>query len=180
MHFIRDAVRLLDVGQARVNERGMGSPQYPPTLMPGLLIDSYATGAFSSRQIERATYENVAVRLLCADRHPDHDSICTFRRTNGALLQSRFEQVLAMAAQMRVLNVGQVSLAIDGTYILAKAEAANRPPLEDGLILPVEIARRQEQLVALPLKLLIPPLSALPRAHPPATPCWIVFFQSET
>ncbi len=116
-----DAVRLLDVGQARVNERGTGSPQYPPTRMLGLLIDSYATGTFSSRQIERAIHENVTVRLLCADRHPVHDSICTFCRTNGALLQSGFGQVLAMAAQMRVLNVGQVTLAIDGAKILANA-----------------------------------------------------------
>ena len=50
VHFIRDAVLLLDVGRARVNERGTGSPQYPPTLMLGLLIDSYATGTFSSRR----------------------------------------------------------------------------------------------------------------------------------
>ena len=64
VHFIMDAVRLLDIGQARVNERGTGSPQYPPTLMLGLLIDSYATGTFSSRLIEHATHENVAVRLL--------------------------------------------------------------------------------------------------------------------
>jgi hypothetical protein len=61
------------------------------------------------------------VRLLCADLHPDHDSVCTFRRANGALLKSSFEQVLAMAAQMRVLKVGQVTLAVDGTKILANA-----------------------------------------------------------
>jgi transposase len=126
VHFIMDAVRLLDVGQARVNERGTGNPQYPPTRMLGQLIYSYATGTFSSRQIERATYENLAVRLLCADRHPEHDSICTFRRNNGALLQSGFEQVLAMAAQMRVLKVGQVTLAIDGTKILANRQQTLR------------------------------------------------------
>jgi transposase len=97
VHFIMDTVRLLDVGQARVNERGTGSPQDPPTRMLGLLIYSYATGTFISHQSELAPYENVAVRLPCADRHPDHESICTFRRTNGALLKSSFEQVLAFA-----------------------------------------------------------------------------------
>jgi hypothetical protein len=110
------------------------------------------------------TYENVSVRLLCADLHPDHDSICTFRRANHALLKSSFEQVLAMAVQMRVLKVGHVSLAVDGTKILANAskhsavshgralaqiellekqvaellstaEAADSAPLEDGLTL---------------------------------------------
>ena len=105
----------------------------------------------------------------------DHNSICTFRRTNGALLEIDFGQVLAMAAQMRVLKVAQVTLAIDGAKILAnagkhsavshghaseqikrlekrvaellaKAEAADSAPLEDGLALPEEIARRQERL----------------------------------
>ncbi len=175
VHFIMEAVGLIDLREAKINERGTGSRQYPPALMLGLLIYSYATGTFSSRQIERATYENVAVRLLCADLHPDHDSICTFRRANHALLKSSFEQVLAMAVQMRVLKVGQVTLAVDGTKILAnaskhsavshgralaqiellekqvaellsKAEAADSVPLEDGLTLPEEIARRQNRL----------------------------------
>lgn len=175
VHFIMDAIGLIDLRAAKINERGTGSRQYPPALMLGLLIYSYATGTFSSRQIERSTYENVAVRLLCADLHPDHDSICTFRRANGTLLKSSFEQVLAMAAQMRVLRVGQVTLAIDGTKILAnaskhsavshgralaqiellerqvaellsKAEAADSAPLEDGLTLPEEITRRQDRL----------------------------------
>ena len=52
------------------------------------------TGTFSSRKIEKLTYENVAVRLLCAGHHPDHDSICTFRRGNHGLLESSFHQVL--------------------------------------------------------------------------------------
>jgi transposase len=175
VHFIMEAVGLIDLREAKINERGTGSRQYPPALMLSLLIYSYATGTFSSRQIERATYENVAVRLLCADIHPDHDSICTFRRANHALLKSSFEQVLAMAVQMRVLKVGQVTLAVDGTKILAnaskhsavshgralaqiellekqvaellsKAETADSAPLEDGLTLPEEIARRQDRL----------------------------------
>ena len=73
VHFIMDAVGLLDLSAARVNHSGSGSEQYPPSLMLGLLIYSYATGTFSSRKIEKNTREQVAVRLLCADRHPDHD-----------------------------------------------------------------------------------------------------------
>lgn len=73
VHFIMDAVEALELSAARVNERGTGSAQYPPSMMLGLLIYSYATGTFSSRRIEQQTFENVAVRLLCADTHPDHD-----------------------------------------------------------------------------------------------------------
>ena len=175
VQFIMEAVGLLDVSTACVNHRGTGSEQYPPGMMLGLLIYCYATGTFSSRRIERLTHENVAVRLLCADRHPDHDSICTFRRENRALLESSFHQVLEVAARIRVLRVGDVTLALDGTKILAnaskhsavshghavkqmvlleeqiaellaKADAADSAPLEDGLTVPGEIARRRERL----------------------------------
>jgi transposase len=175
VHFIMEAVDLLDLSAARVNHRGTGSEQYPPSMMLGLLIYCYATGTFSSRRIERLTHENVAVRLLCADRHPDHDSICTFRRENRALLESSFHQVLECAARIRVLRVGEVTLALDGTKILAnaskhsavshghalkqmvlleeqiagllaKADAADSAPLEDGLTVPGEVARRRERI----------------------------------
>ena len=52
-----------------------------------LLVYSYCTGMFSSRQIERSSYTDVAVHFLCANTHPDHDTICTFQRKNGDLLQ---------------------------------------------------------------------------------------------
>ena len=116
-----DAVGQLDLQSARVNERGTGDEQYPPGMMLGLLIYSYATGVFSSRQIERSTSENVAVRLLCADTHPDHDTVCAFRRQNGALLAQSFAQVLEMAARCGVLKVGGITVAIDGTKVLANA-----------------------------------------------------------
>ena len=175
VHFIMEAVGLLDLSTARINHRGTGSDQYPPGMMLGLLIYCYATGTFSSRRIERLTHENVAVRLLCADRHPDHDSICTFRTGNRALLESSFHQVLEVAARVRVLRVGDVTLALDGTKILAsaskhsavshghavkqmvlledqiaellaKADAADSAPLEDGLSVPEEIARRRDRI----------------------------------
>jgi transposase len=76
--------------------------------MLALLIYSYATGTFSSRQIERSTYESVPVRYLCAGTHPDHDSICTFRVQNGDLLAKNFHQFLELAARAKVLKVGNI------------------------------------------------------------------------
>jgi transposase len=81
-HFILDAVAALDLTQVKVNERGTGSAQYPPTMLLALLIYSYATGTFGSRRIEQNSYDSVPVRLITADTHPDHDTICTFRRNN--------------------------------------------------------------------------------------------------
>jgi len=71
----------------KTNTRGTGSEQYPPGMMLSLLIYCYAVGIFSSRQIELATYENVAVRFIAGNTHPDHDTICTFRRENLGLLE---------------------------------------------------------------------------------------------
>lgn len=90
VHFMIDAMGAVDTSPAAVNERGTGSEQYPPSMLLALSVYSYATGVFSSRQIERSTYENVAVRLLCADTHPDHDTLCVFRRKNAALLGRAF------------------------------------------------------------------------------------------
>lgn len=174
VHFVMDAVGQLDVKAAKVNHRGTGDAQYPPAMMLGLLIYSYATGVFSSRKIERATYENVAVRVMCADTHPDHDTICAFRRQNPELLNASFAQVLELAARCGVLQVGGITVAIDGTKVLAnaskhaavsyerageqmreldleigrllsKAEEADSTPLEDGLSLPEEVQRRAER-----------------------------------
>ena len=66
-----------------MNYRGTGSAQYPPQMLPALLIYCYSQGLFSSRRIERATWHNVAVRYITGPTHPDHDTICTLRRRNA-------------------------------------------------------------------------------------------------
>ena len=116
VHFIMDAVEELEVRAARVNQRGTGDEQYPPAMMLGLLVYCYtASGVFSSRMIERMTDENVAVRMLCADTHPDHDTILRVPAQQRKLLAEGFAQVLEMAARCGVLKVGGVTVAIDGT-----------------------------------------------------------------
>ena len=99
-HLVLEAVELCDLRTARCNVRGSGSEQYPPSMMLALLIYAYTTGLFSSRRIERATYESVAVRYLCANHHPDHDTVAKFRRENEALFRSCFTQVLLLARKL--------------------------------------------------------------------------------
>jgi len=177
-HFVVDAVEALDLRRVKVNVRGTGDEQYPPAMMLSLLIYSYAKGTFGSRRIEQSTYDDVAVRLITADTHPDHDTICTFRRENPALLSESFVQVLQMAQELKVLKFGQITVSVDGTKVLAnaskhaavsyeragetiqhlelevqqllaKAEQADATPLEDGLSIPEEIVRRQERKAVL-------------------------------
>src|SRR6266852_2823737 len=68
--FLIDAVEALAIHGFKINERGTGDEQYPPGMMLTLLCYSYATGTFSSRQIERTTHEALPVRLICANTHP--------------------------------------------------------------------------------------------------------------
>jgi len=172
--FIVDAVDALDIHGFKVNEQGAGDAQYPPRMLLRLLAYSYATGPFSSRPIERASYENLPVRFICAHTHPDHDTICTFGRENDALLEESFVKVLRLARERKILKVGQVTLGHDGPKIqagasqhsavsyeragqmieelereakqlIAKAEAADSKPWQEGLSIPEEITRRQER-----------------------------------
>ncbi|MGA2977626.1 MAG: transposase [Spirochaetia bacterium] len=119
VHFVITAVETMELGSVRVNTRGSGSKQYPPEMLLALLIYCYANGLFSSRRIERATHRDIAVRYLTGNTHPDHDTICTFRRKKGALVREVFAQVLRLARQMGLLKVGTVS--VDGTPIKANA-----------------------------------------------------------
>src|ERR1039458_5430218 len=119
VHFLLDAVEQIPTGHFHINHRGTGSEQYPPTMMLALLSYCYATGRFGSRTIEAATHSDVAVRYLCANHHPDHDSICVFRTANRAAFQAAFVTVLQLAQQLRLTRVGTVS--VDGTKIQASA-----------------------------------------------------------
>lgn len=118
-HFVLAAVERVAMHQFVVNERGTGSAQYHPRMMLALLIYSYANGIFGSRRIERATYRDIGARYLTADTHPDHDTICKFRRENVSAIAESFVQVLQLARELKLLRVGIVS--VDGTKVDANA-----------------------------------------------------------
>ena len=174
VHLILDAVSRLPKDRFHFNWRGSGSEQYPPEMLLALLIYCYCTGRFYSRQIEEASYSDVVVRYVCGNTHPDHDTLCTFRRQNKVLFEEAFVEVLLMAKETHCIKkVGTVS--IDGTKIkanaskhsavsykrageqieflkgevaklVAKAESEEGKPLEDGLSIPEEIARREDRI----------------------------------
>jgi transposase len=78
--FIVEVIEGLDLRTFIGSYRGSGSASYHPEVLLGLLVYGYATGVFSSRKLERATYDSVAFRFIAANDHPDHDTIATFRR----------------------------------------------------------------------------------------------------
>jgi transposase len=118
-HFVVAAVEHVPFATFIVPGRSGGKPQYHPRLMLALLIYCYANGIFSSRQIERATYRDIAVRFVAANLHPDHDTIAVFRRSNKAAFEAAFLRVLLLARESGLLRLGTVS--IDGTKIDANA-----------------------------------------------------------
>ena len=176
VHFLLDAVEQIATAHFSVNDWGTGSEQYPPGMMLVLLIYCYASGRFGSRTIEAATHSDVAVRYLCANHHPDHDSICTFRVANKVAFQAALVSVLPLARPLRLTRVGTVS--VDGTKIQAnaskhaavscpragemieqweldvkevreRAEPAEAKESQQTLDIPAELARREKRVAAL-------------------------------
>ncbi len=171
--FVVEVVDGLDLTGMSKAYRGSGSASYHPATLLSVLIYGYATGVFSSRKLERATYDSVAFRFIAANDHPDHDTIATFRRRFLKEIEALFVEILELAREMGVLKMGTV--ALDGTKIhanasrhsalshehagkieaqlklevaelLAKAEAADKAEVPDGMSIPEELARRETRL----------------------------------
>jgi transposase len=174
--YVVDVVEGLDLSVLVRAYTGRGSDAYHPATLLSLLIYGYATGTFSSRKIERATYDSLAFRYIACNRHPDHDTLATFRKRFGPEFQSAFVQVLQVARENPLSRFGTVSL--DGTKshanasrhsalsyghaekieahlkaevqeLLVLAEAADQSSVPDGVSLPDEIKRREDRLAAI-------------------------------
>ena len=127
-HFVLEAVDRVAMEKFRVNERGtyrvLG--QYHPrydVLGTGTLTTTRSAKIFGSRRIERATHRDLGVRYVSGNRHPDHDTICKFRRENFAAVGEAFLEVLLLARELKLLRVGTVS--VDGTKVDANANPRN-------------------------------------------------------
>jgi transposase len=120
--FLLDVVSDLDLSQIYAtigNQAKGGRPAYHPLLMVRLLLYGYCTGTYSSRKLERKTYEDLAVRFLTADQHPDHDTIAAFRQKHLSHLEGLFLQVLVLCKEAGLVKLGHV--AVDGTKVKANA-----------------------------------------------------------
>ena len=145
VHFVLEVTQQLPTSTFSVNPRGSGSAQYPPSMLLALLVYCYSRGIFSSRRIEEATYRDIGVRYLTGDTHPDHDTICAFRRANAAALQACFAHLITFAKELGLLKVGIVS--VDGT--LLKASAAKDKNITHGraILLSERLAQSVRELL---------------------------------
>ena len=117
--FVVDVIAQLDVSNLYARYAPEGGEAIAPEILLGLLFYGYATGLFSSRKIEKGTYESIPLRFIASGLHPDHDTIANFRKTFLTEIQDLFVQVLLLAKTAGVLKVGNISL--DGTKIHADA-----------------------------------------------------------
>src|ERR1700731_2481600 len=115
--FVVEVIAGLDLRAMTGSYRGSGEASYHPQLLLGVLIYGYTTGVFSSRKLERATYDSVASRFISGNEHPDHDTIATFRRRFLKEIEGLFVRVLELAREMGLLKMGTVGL--DGPKIHA-------------------------------------------------------------
>lgn len=117
--FIVEIVNQLDISKIDAQYNASGSLGYPPKMMIALIFYSYASGIFSSRKMEKATYELIPVIFITQGLHPDHSAIAHFRKRFLKNLEDIFVQILLIASEMGILKLGSVSL--DGTKIKANA-----------------------------------------------------------
>ena len=176
--FIIDLIAQLDLSRIYERYAPVGGEAIAPEVLLGLLFYGYATGLFSSRKIEKATYESIPFRFIAGGLHPDHDTIANFRKTFLAEIKELFVQILLLAQAAGVLKLGNISL--DGSKIHADASKSHavsykrlieietqlrkevgelfelgeqvdqgEKQLPEGLILQDEIALREERLANL-------------------------------
>lgn len=174
--FVVDIVEQLDFTAITASYAGHGSKAHHPAMLLALQFYGYATGVFSSRKLERATYDSVAFRYLTANDHPDHDTNANFRKRFLSELTPLFVQILGIAQEMGILKLAKISL--DGTKIKANAskhrvlswecasqleaqlkaevkdllrlaEEADRTDIPDRMDIPDKLARREQRLNAI-------------------------------
>ena len=119
--FLIDAVAEMDLDEFYADYRadGHGRAAYEPSMMVALLLYAYATKQRSARAIERHCRQDVAYRVICANRVPDHATVARFVARHERALAELFGSVLDLCAKAGLVSTGVV--AIDGTKLTANA-----------------------------------------------------------
>ena len=137
--FVVDVVSKLDLHELKMPYTGVGSEAFHPEMLLALLFYGYATGIFSSRKLEQASYDSIAFRYIAANTHPDHDTIATFRKRFLEQLKPLFLQILLLAKTLGFLKLGKISL--DGKI---QANASKHSALSWGHAIELEQQLKEE------------------------------------
>ncbi|MBU1662865.1 MAG: IS1182 family transposase [Chloroflexi bacterium] len=146
-HFVIAVIAQLDLSSIYQQYGALGRPPYAPEVLLGLLFYGYATGVFSSRKLEKATYESIPFRYIAGGLHPDHDTIADFRKTFLSEIQELFVQILVLAHTMGVCKLGNISL--DGSKVHADASKSKAVSYKRLLELEAQLRQEVEELLNL-------------------------------
>jgi len=138
--FVVEIITQLDLSKIYAGYAERGGEAIAPEVLLGLLFYGYATGEFSSRRIEKASYENLGFRYVGGGLHPDHDTIANFRTTFLAELEDLFVQILMLAQLGGKLKLGNISL--DGSKM--DADASKSHAVSYGRLIEMEAELRAE------------------------------------
>ena len=147
VHFVVFVIAQLDLRAIYQKYAPVGAPPYEPEILLGLLFYGYATGVFSSRQIAKKSKETIPFRFIAGGYEPDHSTIADFRKDNLAEIKELFVQILVVAIELDVLEVGNISL--DGTKIQADASKSKAISYKRLLELEPRLQAEVEELFAL-------------------------------
>ncbi len=142
--FIVDVVAQLDLSEIYKEYGELGGTPYDPRMMVALLFYAYATGVFSSRKMEKATYESIPFRYVAGNMNPDHATIAAFRKRFLSQLQAIFVQILLLAAMMGKLKLGDIS--IDGSKVHADASKSKAVSYKHALKLKTKLEQEVIEL----------------------------------
>ena len=176
--FVVDIIAQLNLSKVYEQYAPTGGEAIAPEILLGLLFYGYATGVFSSRKIEKGTYESIPMRYVAGGLHPDHDTIANFRKTFLEEIKELFVQILLLAQAAELLKLGNISLdsnkiqadsskshavsykrlieleiqlrsEVNELFKLGKRADQGEIQLPEGLVVRDELAIRQERLVNL-------------------------------
>jgi transposase len=145
--YVVDIIGQLDLSQMYQRYAPRGGEAISPEVLLGLLFYGYASGMFSSRKIEKATYESIPFRYVAGGLHPDHDTIAHFRKTFLEEIKELFVQILLVAEAAGVLKLGNISL--DGSKIHADASKSHAVSYGRLIELEAELQREVSELFTL-------------------------------
>jgi len=145
--FIVAIVKMLDLSDFYAYYAAEGGEPLDPKVLLGLLLYGYASGVFSSRKIEQATYEIIPFRFIAGGLHPDHSTMAWFRKQFLTEIKGVFAQVLLIAHEMGYLRLGNISL--DGSKVHADASKSKAVSYGRLLKLEEQLRREVEELLTL-------------------------------
>lgn len=146
-YFVLDVVTQLDLSEifAPYEREERGFPPHHPQMMVGLLLYGYCTGVTSSRKLEKATWEDVATRVVSGGTHPDHCCIAEFRARHRKAFKKLFLQVLKLCEKAGLVKLGHV--ALDGTKMKANASKHKAMSYERMKRQEKDLTKRVEELL---------------------------------